>query len=116
MRLMGRNFVDTFGSFVRTPVKCSTDEEIGWLTTRCPRGGSGKASERDSRLSIDMTISQQSFAFRLSTVRGLSLALINGHGQGAAVAEVPDPLAAITLHLTAANIVFLMSAYRAKPS
>lgn len=32
------------------------------------------------------------------------------------MAEVPDPLAAITLHLTAANIVFLMSAYRAKPS
>lgn len=38
-----------------------------------------------------------------------------GHGQGAAVATVPDYVAAFTLHLTAANIVFLMSAYKALP-
>ncbi len=39
----------------------------------------------------------------------------SGHGQGAAVTAVPDYFAAFTLHLTAANIVFLMSAYEALP-
>lgn len=38
---------------------------------------------------------------------------MSGHGQGMEVAEVPDHLAAFTLHLTAANIVFLMNAFRA---
>jgi hypothetical protein len=37
----------------------------------------------------------------------------SGHGQGSSVVEVPDYLAAFTLHLTAANIVFLMDAFKA---
>jgi hypothetical protein len=39
----------------------------------------------------------------------------SGHGQGSQVASVPDYLAAFTLHLTAANIVFLMSAFSESP-
>lgn len=37
----------------------------------------------------------------------------SGHGQGPVIREVPDHLAAFALHLTASNIVFLMSAYDA---
>jgi len=37
----------------------------------------------------------------------------SAHGQGAEVTNVPDHLAAFTLHLTASNIVFLMESYRA---
>jgi hypothetical protein len=33
-----------------------------------------------------------------------------GHGQGAAIADIPDYLAAFALHLTASNIVFLLAA------
>ncbi len=35
----------------------------------------------------------------------------SGHGQGSTVAEVPAYMAAFTLHLTASNIVFLLSAH-----
>lgn len=35
----------------------------------------------------------------------------SGHGQGSAVADVPDYMAAFALHLTASNIVFLLSAH-----
>lgn len=38
----------------------------------------------------------------------------SGHGQGPSVVNVPDYLAAFALHLTAANIVFLMSAHLAQ--
>lgn len=37
------------------------------------------------------------------------------HGQGSTPVEVPDYLAAYCLHLTAANIVFLVEAHNAKP-
>ena len=37
------------------------------------------------------------------------------HGQGSGTIEVPDYLAAYCLHLTAANIVFLVEAHKAKP-
>ena len=36
----------------------------------------------------------------------------SGHGQGINVTAIPDHIAAFALHLTAANIVLLMSAYR----
>lgn len=35
----------------------------------------------------------------------------SGHGQGSAVTDVPDYMAAFALHLTASNIVFLLSAH-----
>lgn len=39
----------------------------------------------------------------------------SGHGQGSSVTSVPDYMVAFTLNLTAANIVFLMSAFDALP-
>ncbi len=39
----------------------------------------------------------------------------SGHGQGSEVTEVPPYLAAYILHLTAANIVFLVNSHKAKP-
>lgn len=39
----------------------------------------------------------------------------SGHGQGPEVSEVPDYMAAFTLHLTASNIVFLLSAHAETP-
>ena len=38
-----------------------------------------------------------------------------GHGQGSTVRQVPDYLAAFTLHMAAANIVFLAEAHKAQP-
>jgi hypothetical protein len=39
----------------------------------------------------------------------------SGHGQGTAVIEVPEYVAAFTLHLTASSIIFLLAAHEAAP-
>lgn len=39
----------------------------------------------------------------------------SGHGQGSVVHEVPEYMAAFTLHLTASNILFLLSAHAETP-
>lgn len=38
-----------------------------------------------------------------------------GHGQGATVAQTPERLASFVLHVTAANIVFLVESYKSLP-
>lgn len=40
---------------------------------------------------------------------------LGGHGQGAQIVTVPGYLAAFVIHQTAAAIVFLVEAHKAKP-